>query len=63
MKREAFGPRSERSQRLIDQMELQLEELTAAAGEDAAKTETADVQVQGFTRPLRSVPQIGRAHV
>jgi transposase len=50
MKREAFGPRSERSQRLIDQMELQLEELTAAAGEDAAKAETAGVQVQGFTR-------------
>src|SRR5215475_698459 len=43
MKREAFGPRSERSQRLIDQMELQL-------GEDAAKAETAGVQVQGFTR-------------
>jgi transposase len=39
MKREAFGPRSERSQRLIDQMELQLEELAAAAGEDAAKAE------------------------
>jgi transposase len=50
MKREAFGPRSERSQRLIDQMELQLEELVAAAGEDAAKAETAGVQVQGFTR-------------
>src|SRR5262249_27679353 len=50
MKREAFGPRSERSQRLIDQMELQLEELAAAAGEDTAKAETAGVQVQGFTR-------------
>src|SRR5262249_33012743 len=50
MKREAFGPRSERSQRLIDQMELQLEELAAATGEEAAKAETAGVQVQGFTR-------------
>jgi transposase len=50
MKREAFGPRSERSQRLIDQMELQLEELAAAAGEDAATAETAGVPVQGFTR-------------
>lgn len=37
MKRELFGPRSERSQRLIDQLELQLEELVAAAGEDEAK--------------------------
>ena len=50
MKREMFGPRSERSQRLIDQLELQLEELAAAAGEDETKAETARVQVQGFTR-------------
>ena len=50
MKREMFGPRSERSQRLIDQLELQLEELAAAAAEDATKAETARVQVQGFTR-------------
>jgi transposase len=50
MKREIFGPRSERSQRLIDQLELQLEELAAAAGEDATKAEAARVHVQGFTR-------------
>ncbi len=50
MKRELFGPRSERSQRLIDQLELQLEELAAAAGEDGAKAETASIPVQGFTR-------------
>jgi transposase len=50
MKREMFGPRSERSQRLIDQLELQLEELTAAAGEDETKAETARVHVQGFMR-------------
>src|SRR5215470_9586006 len=37
MKREMFGPRSERSQRLLEQMELQLEELVAAIGEDDAK--------------------------
>src|SRR6201984_986928 len=50
MKRETFGPRSERSQRLIDQLELQLEELVAAAGEDEAKAEpAARVEVQGFT--------------
>jgi len=48
MKRELFGPRSERSQRLLDQLELQLEELAAAAGEDEAKA--ASVPVQGFTR-------------
>src|SRR5437763_1036774 len=50
MKREHFGSRSERSQRLLDQMELQLEELAAAAGEDDAKAEAARVRVQGFTR-------------
>jgi len=50
MKREIFGPRSERSQRLIDQMELQLEELAAEAGEDETNAETARVQVQGFAR-------------
>jgi transposase len=50
LRREHFGPRSERSQRLLDQMELQLEELVAAVGEDEARAETADVQVQGFTR-------------
>jgi transposase len=50
MKRELFGPRSERSQRLLDQLELQLEELSAAAAEDAAKAETASTQVRSFTR-------------
>ena len=50
MKREMFGPRSERSQRIIDQLELQLEELAAAAAEDETKAEAGRVQVQGFTR-------------
>jgi transposase len=50
MKREMFGPRSERSQRLLDQMELQLEELAAERSEDEAKAETAGIEVQGFTR-------------
>jgi len=58
MKREMFGPRTERSQRLIDQMELQLEELAAAKGEEEAKAETARVQVQGFTR--REAAQLSR---
>jgi len=39
MRREMFGARSERSQRLIDQLELQLEEMAAALGEDKAKQE------------------------
>src|SRR5438445_5115073 len=50
MKREMFGPRSERSQRLIEQLELQLEELAATAAEDETKAKPARVHVQGFTR-------------
>ena len=47
LKRERFGPSAERS-RMIDQLELQLEELEAAAAEDAA--EKADTPVRSFTR-------------
>jgi transposase len=50
MKRELFGPRSERTRLLLDQLELQLEELAAAAAEDDAKPDAAGVDVQGFTR-------------
>jgi transposase len=50
MKRAMFGPRSERSQRLIDQLELQLEELAAERGEGAAKSEDDSVEVHGFAR-------------
>ena len=50
MKREMFGPRSERSQRLLDQMELQLEELVTAAGEDETKAETPGIEVRSFMR-------------
>src|SRR6202049_3737386 len=50
MQRDKFGPRSERSQRLIDQLELQLEELAAAAVEDETKADAARVTVRSFTR-------------
>jgi len=50
MKRELFGPRSERTRLLLDQLELQLEELAAAAAEDNAKSDAAGVEVQGFAR-------------
>ena len=44
MRRELYGQRSERKARLLDQMELELEELEAAAAEDelAAEKATAD---------------------
>ena len=39
MRREVYGQRSERSARLLDQMELELEELEAAASEDELAAE------------------------
>ena len=53
LNRERFGPRSERTARLLDQMELQLEELEASATEDELAAETAAAKtttVAGFTR-------------
>jgi transposase len=50
MKRAMFGSRSERSQRLLEQLELQLEETAAAAGEDEIKAQSAGIRVESFTR-------------
>ena len=53
LNRDRFGPRSERTARLLDQMELQLEELEAAATEDELAAEVAAAKtthVTGFTR-------------
>lgn len=41
LERQIYGPRSERSVRLIDQMEFQLEEAEAAATEDELAAERA----------------------
>jgi len=53
LNRDRFGPHSERSRRLLDQMELQLEELEATATEDELKAEAAAAStttVAAFTR-------------
>jgi len=54
LRREMFGPRSERQARLLDQMELQLEELEATAVEDELAAEkaaaAASTTVRAFTR-------------
>lgn len=54
MKRDKFGPHSEKSQRLLDQMELQLEDLEASATEDELAAEKAAAQaktnVKAFAR-------------
>src|SRR5687767_5856715 len=41
LRREQYGPSAERSRRLLDQLELQLEELEASAGEDELAAERA----------------------
>lgn len=41
LRRQLYGARSERKMRLLDQLELQLEELEAAASEDEQASETA----------------------
>ena len=53
LKRALYGHRSERKARLLDQLELQLEELEAAASEDelaAEQAARATSQVRGFAR-------------
>jgi transposase len=53
LQRERFGQRSERSARLLDQLELQLEDLEASATEDelaAEKAAAKTTEVAAFTR-------------
>jgi transposase len=53
LRRELFGQRSERKARLLDQLELELEELEAKASEDELAAEAAAAQtteVKAFTR-------------
>jgi transposase len=53
LERQIYGPRSERSERLIDQLALQFEEFAASATEDELAAEIAVAKtttVAGFTR-------------
>ena len=53
LKRQIYGPRSERTERILDQMELELEELEADATEDEIAAECAAARatnVAPFTR-------------
>jgi transposase len=53
LERQVYGPRSERSARLIDQLALEFEELEADATEDELAAEVAvakTMSVRGFTR-------------
>src|ERR1043166_5393595 len=58
LKREQYGPSAERSRRLLDQLELQLEELEASASEDdlaaeSAAAKTTSVAAFSRKRPAR----------
>ena len=67
LRRDLYGVRSERKARLLDQLELQLEELEATAAEDelaveraAAKTTTVEAVARRKPRRSRSMPKIVR---
>src|SRR6478752_8818604 len=51
LRREQYGQSSERGRKVLDQLELQLEELQAEAGESAvaAESQAGGSVVQGFT--------------
>ena len=56
LRREIFGPRSERKARLLEQMELELEDLEATAAEDELAAEKA-VAAQDDTTMVRAIPR------
>jgi site-specific DNA-methyltransferase (cytosine-N4-specific) len=58
--RDRFGPRSERTARPLDQMELQLEELETAATEDELAAEPLPPRPPSTATPLRHAEQPGR---
>src|SRR5829696_399060 len=56
LRRELYGSRSERKARLLDQMELELEELEASATEDEIAAEAAATRVRADTPVQRGSP-------
>src|SRR5437899_6827513 len=58
LRREQYGQSAERGRKVLDQLELQLEELEADADESSVRVEPAagDTEVQAFARrrPLRT---------
>jgi Transposase C of IS166 homeodomain len=65
LKRELYGQRSERTARLIEQLELELEELVTTASEDelAAQAAAAKAQkVRAFTRQATGTQALAGRH-
>jgi transposase len=56
LRRQLYGPHAERTRRLLDQLELQLEELEASASEDEITAETATARTQSVAAFTRQRP-------
>ena len=56
LNRDRFGPRSERTARLLDQLELQLAELETSATEDELAAETAAAKTTSVASFVRKRP-------
>lgn len=56
LQRQLFGPHAERTRRLLDQLELQLEELEASASEDEIAAEMAAAKTQSVAAFTRQRP-------
>src|SRR3954454_145009 len=64
LKRQLYGPRSERTSGLLDQIELRFEELESSATEDeiaAEKSAAKTTTVQAFTRKRPAAQTVSRA--
>src|SRR5882672_7641583 len=57
LNRDRYGPRSERTARLLDQLELTLEELEASATEDELAAEMAAARTANAITKVASFPQ------
>ena len=60
LNRDRYGPRSERTARLLDQLELTLEELETAATEDELAAEMAAAKAKNTPRRWRRSRASGR---
>ncbi len=58
LQRQLYGPHAERTRRLLDQLELQLEELEAAASEDEIAAETAAARTESVATFTRKRPSL-----
>src|ERR1700754_1637238 len=54
LRHDRFGASSERSRKLLDQMELELEELQASVAEDASATQATTVHAFTRRKPVRA---------